>query len=279
MVTIRQLDGSLTDTDLVYHYTSLPIALEFLLKNREIRFNSLKNTNDPLEFIQFITGLASKPDSPSDDVDRVLWEGVSLVDIVKKVCKVCCFSCDKELQERDYGGSHLFSKGYCLPRMWSQYGDDHYGVCVVFSREKLIEHIRTSGAHNLPQEGDIRIIEKEITYDNSIPGLDEAISCEYEKVKNKDAEHRLEEHLNPLLFTKFRNYEHEQEWRVVLYLQQFKNIEHLDVKIGDSIKGLILGCRFKSIYLPSIRQFTSLENIPIFQLTWFNGKPELSEVC
>ncbi len=39
-----------TDSDrFLYHYTSARTAIDFILKNRTLRFSSYTNTNDPTE--------------------------------------------------------------------------------------------------------------------------------------------------------------------------------------------------------------------------------------
>lgn len=277
MVTIEELGKFPKNTDLIYHYTKVSTVIEFILRNREIRFNSLRNTNDPLEFEDFCMSIGSTPDSPPEDVDRVSREGTRLLEIVKKVCKVCCFSCDYDLKPNDYDSSHIFVKGYCLPRMWSQYGENHFGVCVIFSRSKLQKHATNTRAIHIPGGTDFSLFAKEVKYDNELPGLWEALTLEYDLVKDKSAETMLEKNLDPLLFTKYKNYEHEQEYRIVLHSSRFQNNDIEDIDFGDAIEGIILGTRFKSAYLPSIRKFTDELGIPVFKMSWFNGKAEISE--
>ncbi len=53
--------------------------------------------------------------------------------------KLLCMSKDDELQREE--GEAIYGCGFCLPRMWAQYGDLHRGVCLIFDRLLLTEKI------------------------------------------------------------------------------------------------------------------------------------------
>ncbi|WP_458179926.1 DUF2971 domain-containing protein [Bradyrhizobium sp. 14AA] len=43
------------------------------------------------------------------------------------------------------GVNHIWSRGFCRPRMWQQYGDNYRGVCMVYDRQALDDAIPMAG--------------------------------------------------------------------------------------------------------------------------------------
>jgi len=62
---------------------------------------------------------------------------------VKKRCKTICFTCDEE-DGVGFSIDGIYSRGFCKPRMWAQYADNHSGVCLVFDWVKIGESIRNA---------------------------------------------------------------------------------------------------------------------------------------
>lgn len=269
------LDNEIADARYLFHYTKTSHLLESILPESKLRFSSLETTNDPLEFENFNHFVVSKSEVTNLETSTLIDEGFKLIDIIKKVCKICCFSIDCQPNYDRY--LRLINKGYCLPRMWSQYGENHYGACLVFDRIEIESEIRNSKKLLISENGEYQFFNREIIYDDSLPGLEAALTLEYESVKGKQAIQLFENNLIPFLFTKFENYKHEQEYRMVIYNDTFLDRSYIDVDYGKSLKAIILGCRFKSTYLPSLKYFTENQDIPILQLQWYNGSPSLIE--
>lgn len=267
------LNNSDKNEEYIYHYTSIATAIEFILPSREIRFSSLQSTNDPLEFENFNHVVVSSADVPIDETQLVLHEGTKIVNIIKRVCKVCCFSSDIDPNYQHF--LKLMNKGFCLPRMWSQYGENHYGVCFIFDKNELIKNICESKKILISENGEYQFFNDYIQYNDSLPGLEKALTMNYEETKGKEAFILFKNNITPFLFTKYENYKHEQEFRMVIHNSSFQNKKSIDVEYGDSLKGIILGCRFKDVYLPSLNSVIDKYSIPIFQINWFNGRPSI----
>jgi hypothetical protein len=270
---LEKLNDSDRSEDYIYHYTSTSTAIEFILPSRGIRFSSLQSTNDPLEFENFTHVVISNAEVPTEETQLVLHEGTKIVNIIKRVCKVCCFSSDTEPNYQHF--LNLMNKGFCLPRMWSQYGENHYGVCLVFDKNELIKNICDSKKFLISENGEYQFFNEYVIYNDRLPGLDKALTMNYENDKGKEAFILFKKNITPFLFTKYENYKHEQEFRMVIHNSNFQNRKIIDVDYGNSLKGIILGCRFKDVYLPSLNSVIVKYNIPIFQINWFNGRPSI----
>src|SRR5690606_34757584 len=119
----------------LYHYTSIDNAVNFILKDRTLMFNSLRGTNDPKESKNWEFNFHTEDNlKPTHQESMQLWHDVT--NEIKTKCKVLCFSKDmKGLGANSINDIYL--RGYSKPRMWAQYGSKHRGVCLIFERERL----------------------------------------------------------------------------------------------------------------------------------------------
>lgn len=106
---------------LICHYTEREIAIEKILFTRSLRFNELKNTNDPWEYKKNINPSIRN----GNDLFRAIGksnetqfqsEKVKSLSFTKDLSKIRCF--ENQL-------------------MWSHYAENHKGICLVFDERKL----------------------------------------------------------------------------------------------------------------------------------------------
>ena len=120
----------LPNMDLLFHYTSVQVALEHILGRGMLRFSCLSSTNDPHEF--------APPPHIALGISREAMlknkEFIPAIDDLLGRAKIACFCQSIQTSDR-------FGWGVSRSRMWSQYADDHSGVCLVFSKEKLLNCI------------------------------------------------------------------------------------------------------------------------------------------
>ena len=154
-------DKKNSTTDLIYHYTSKVVALEKILYRRELRFSPLQYTNDPKEYkkLSFVTRGTAVNGKIPDDKMRIETQKVDqeINRIVKYNYKIACFCLDTWLvyQKKDYD---CIERGFARSRMWSQYTDNHEGICLAFSKAKLIEALKNQ------KESKIQYLEGEMDY-------------------------------------------------------------------------------------------------------------------
>jgi Protein of unknown function (DUF2971) len=277
MTSLEELLRCPADKDRIYHFTKAAIAIESILGDQKLRFSCLQKTNDPLEFETFAVSVAAEPRSDRGEVDRLCDEAVELAD-VKKRCKLACFTCDQDSSESSY--KDIFDKGYCLPSMWSQYADNHAGVCLVFSREHLLERVRADVAASHCPGGEVpKIFSEQVSYSNDLNDFYEATSLEISADQYKDVSTLVEERVGVMLFRKFCGYEHEHEFRMVIYSDCSKPEDEIYVGYGDALEGIILGVRFKCVDLPPIAKLAVSRKIPVLRMRWSNGNPELISIA
>jgi hypothetical protein len=162
--------------------------------------------------------------------------------------------------------------------MWSQYADNHRGICLVFSLDKLLNHIPVDikTNHFLDNES-INIYPGRVRYDNDIRKLDDALTIDVSNDKGKTDEQLMGERIDVLLFNKYKDYEHENEFRIALFSKKFTFMDTIDIGFGNALEGIILGTRFKNVYAPTILKLASELDVPILKLNWMNGIPDLEE--
>jgi hypothetical protein len=274
MTMLRQLLDSSASADRIYHFTTTKVALEHILSEKTIRFSSLFQMNDPREFEYFAVSVGRSSDEDEAEFERLVGIAPKLIENIKQTTKIACFTVDQDSKGHDY--KDIFDKGYCLPRMWSQYGESHSGVCFIFSREKLLRHVKEDvKAFHLPDGESFSTFNATVKYDNDIQKLNSALSLELPVNRNQTLETIMDERIETLLFNKYLDYAHEHEYRIALFSNHFSSKSSIPVAFGDSLEGIILGVRFKRSYEPSIAKLGTDIGVPVFRMTWKNGIPDL----
>ena len=118
----------------LYHYTSARTAIDYILKDKQLKLGRYFNTNDPKETKTWQFSIGSNE-------NRDL-SGVSLTEISEKFTRalkhktnLACFSQDELLT-----GDHtrdIYARGFGKARMWAQYADNHKGVCLILEKSVI----------------------------------------------------------------------------------------------------------------------------------------------
>src|SRR5665647_929811 len=112
------------DASYLYHYTSVDTALNYILKNRTLKFNPFNAVNDPREkkewdispFVRMGLNLELKQ---YDAISR------EISDLLKSNAKMVCFCRDKDEAIGQWQPEALFNRGFSKPNMWHHYGNEH----------------------------------------------------------------------------------------------------------------------------------------------------------
>jgi hypothetical protein len=143
------------ENEYLYHYTKSETALNHILKEKKLKFNSLEKLSDPRESIVF----KNRANYWGKEIPENHWN--SIIEAIKKEIpfwKVVCFCSDSfmlngipsncikvqlESSHRLYlKKNHLpFKSGGEKDRMWDQYANQYKGVCLVFRKKELIDNI------------------------------------------------------------------------------------------------------------------------------------------
>ncbi len=233
----------LLDNDLLFHFTKSYIAMETILYEKRIRFSSVVNMNDPYEYKIISLGVSAWGGIPHETASEAMSR---LRDTILYKSKLLSIVRSKENNIAD--DYHLV---FTKPRLWAQYAEAQYGVCLVFSLSAFLDKLK----RNYPQltvyhdyvEYDLSIGRKSLKtdlreYDTSL-SFDENIQTHIE-INKKD-----------IFFRKYEDFRDENEYRVVLINWKDNKNSDIYIDIQGIIKGVILGERFHKVYEEAMKDF------------------------
>ncbi len=213
-------------TEKLYHFTSFDTALKIIESNR-LRFGRLSNMNDIHENDKLMFADANGKgidEFPSDVLDV-------LYDEIYKYRQIS-LTADDEVEDKN---------GFDLHQMWGLYADKGEGVCLVFDKKELKNYF------------DWPIISHErVKYDEDVESFVISDSQSPEAVI-EDVRDRIPE----IFFHKRKEWEHEQEYRLIKRCQNTIKEEYL--LLGHALKFVILSSKLRNI--DEVRYFKNIEII------------------
>lgn len=259
----------------LYHYTKLETLFEKILPSKLLRLGPINTTNDPRETQEWFFEIIrhNESDKMPNMIDNQYYKenlelSIKFSSEIKKGVKLLCFTKDdsKEVSSAFYGC------GFQHPRMWAQYADNHRGVCIGFSSDKIInsakKHLSKNGQFffdsveykdksRIDMGGPFQIYEHEIRSQGIASAAEQMVMKYYKRY----------------FFRKHVDWLQEQEYRIVL-----RNNDECEVflPIENCIEHIIIGCEFPNVYLPVIRKFSDSYGFHVGKLKWFNGLPNLT---
>ncbi len=251
--------------NLIYHYTSLSTGMEYILQTMRLKISSFNMVNDPKEYrdseLSFLSYGTFMDDFSYEKMEKINKN----INNHKFNTKMVCFSIDEEDVEdyhRDFIYQNYYKRGFCLPRMWSQYGDNNRGMCFGFEKEKLIDSVKESVTHKE------NVHHGNVIYTNDVNRLHEATQVLIDKENCSESQEEIVEihikkNFQDIYFTKLQNWRDENEYRII-YLGE--NHEDLFVQIDDSIKVIYLGLEFPHIYQQLVEKLCRLYKIDLYKL-------------
>jgi len=250
--------------DAIFHYTKRSTALEIVLSQNSFKLFRLLNTNDPREYrdrLLSVSGWAWTQETQTSikTVHKYL-DG-----LLRKHSYFSSFSRNK------YNDNKLCSHGYIKPRMWAQYGEDHYGVCLVVSKQNFIDAI-----NDYIDKDNFCVFHDAISYNTSNRySRSNRMSIDQDSFNSATpfqiAFEHIKKHNKELFFEKDPDYRDEDEYRVVV-CQSNENklleLESIEIQTNKIIKGIIVGDRFPKVYKPTVEQLCDKLKIEYKKLHW-----------
>lgn len=261
-------DEILKNEDLIFHYTNYPVAIEEILFKKKLRFSPLKNTNDPREYkdVKFQAvgyNWDEKTDSAISKITKFINEKV------RNDYKICCFclnpthNANTEYNSFDYGFGKL--------RMWSQYGDSSFGVCLAFSKTKMINQLTDKYKENFIHNS-VEYVKKP-TYNQGYQILD-ANAVEKDQLNDFATKH-INKNIRDIFLRKQNDYKDEKEYRLIIHEPES---EYCYINIEQCLVSVIIGDRFPLVYKELIQKLLkNFNDILCRKLEWFNGELILHE--
>jgi hypothetical protein len=269
-----EFDKHIASHDAIFHYTRLPTAIEKILSDGRFRLGQLRDMNDPREYKFKLLGMIgwSLPPEAPDLYDKCH----PVIDrIVRHECRIGCFCTNQKGPILSEDRSTLedpipSTNGWSKSRMWSQYGENQHGICLVFSRKYLEEELHRHTA-------EVEWIKCDsVTYSVKERMSVQSLNMDGNRLIKEGVEpycrSHVEQEAHELFFTKHVDYRDESEYRISAHDPR-NAVEYVD--IGSSIKGIIAGDRTPEVYFPLLEQFAGKYGIVARHAYWDRGKSHL----
>ena len=256
----------LSDT-LIFHYTKKRTALEDIINLGKLKYNKKNSTNDPKEY-RDIGIYVHNANSNESNYELAVHYADQIKDALNKKLRICCF-CQNSPEPRN----KLDRLGFLKPRMWSQYGENHSGVCLAFEKDTLIWEI----SRQLKDED--YFYYQEIKYvffeglKDPIYSIDIKDACQYSYKEYMNI--LVNRYKENLFYQKHKDYKDENEFRIALI--DF-NEEYEYMKYGRSMRSIIIGDRYPEDELSKIMKIAFDLGIDIYKIKWIKGLPTIRKL-
>lgn len=264
----RTIIGFQTPDALVYHYTRMDIARDFIIPKRKLKVGSITKTNDPKETRNWKFTLATQRNGNLLAYNTDEWSK-KLSHALKANTKVACFSRDAQPLSGDHTRD-IFLRGWGKPRMWAHYAGNHTGVCLVFDRQKLDHSIcKTFGFYSKVYRGDVVYVNRGIAYD-----WHGDFTLNVDELERRGFEAYVSTHFHTfvkqLFFQKMRDWRDESEFR---WIVQDDNPEDAFVDITHALVAIIYGDDANPKDTQNIIEATRDLSLEHMGLKWTNSSP------
>lgn len=251
---IEGFPEKLSGDDAIFHYTGKDILLEHILKERKFKFSNFLSANDPYEYglkIWGVHGLVPLDERGWNKIQNFFTENAAYL-------AFCQNSTDKR---------NFTNLGCSKLRMWAQYGENHMGACLVFSKEKMLnviegEYPNGDKRKNFYQDIDYKkdLFETYKNFHLDIGHGQNITKLVYDFVTKE--RHRI-------FFTKQIDFRDENEFRFLsISIDKLSSYSGIYFDISDCVIGIILGDRFPDIYRPTVDLLCKDLDIEYGKLVW-----------
>ena len=197
----------------LYHFTKFDTAIK-ILGSHNLKFGRLHDMNDIHE-----NDKLSYVNLQGNTIQSFQSEILETIDNEMAKYRQISLTIDDEEQNK---------LGFDLHQMWGLYADKGQGVCLVFDKDILCRKL------------DGNVWHESVSYNKTVESFYIANSNESQSIQ-RDMQSQVEK----LFFHKRKEWEHEQEYRLIKYCPNLKKEEYLDY--GDALKFIILNSAIESV--------------------------------
>jgi hypothetical protein len=246
----------------LFHYTRLATAIEKILPSLKLRFSRFSNMRDPRE-THWAFSASFFGDIPGSNA--TFWRIQSRVAELKSTVRLLSLTEDDDRQRLPH--EEVFSRGFSHPRLWEQYAGNHAGVCLVLSKDALLEAAqKATEAHGVLEHRSVAYRDGQITIEAS--GVD--LQTIHQRGMDVVLTEHLDRHVRELFFTKLEDWASEVEYRFVI---RWEAEEELFVDVEDALKGVIAGHAVAKEWAPALEALCDPHGVQLAQMWWQNGLP------
>jgi hypothetical protein len=252
-----------TLTDDLFHYTSADAGILGILGSGTLRLSPLDSTNDLWEARPRSGGLQSHADDLVDDLDyESLWSEIDRN--IRLHAKVACLTRDWTLPDSHWESGGSAHRGWAHLSLWAHYGAGHTGICLRFSREKLLESFMQAQSESLLR------LHGPVSYRQSTAGAGLPADLGQIKTFGVDAASIAYAEANEkhVFFEKHSDWQNEAEYRLI-WLDQ--SVLPVSFDIRSALTGIFLGEAFSDRKDPAlIAVAAAYPEVPIFKMHFRN---------
>lgn len=232
----------------LFHYTN-PEKAKLILKSKHLKAGKFYKSNDPME--DFKLGYFSEIDNDENSqyieelINKELQDSIYFHSFSEGTLNL-----KNELFQVGYSQFEDIRDGYFYPRMWTQYGSNHEGVCLVFDKSKIIDYIKKFNSRYNISYDKINYVDV-TTYDFSrhFEGI------EFNTNLNTLKELKIKGFISKLIndrkkimyFTKDIDWAGEREFRILFHKNKNKNNIEPFIPLKNSLKYIFFGAKSKSL--------------------------------
>ncbi len=277
--------------DIIYHYTKASTAIDHILFNDQLRFGGAAKSIDPIEngTVDRMTVYFSENDMQSGkdhirDTDELHNFIIDLETQFQQIC-FCKNSNGEDFASPYYhsqfqGHEELF--GFAKPRMWDQYADRYTGVCIAFSKERILSL----------NKSELELIEDDVQY-LTYRQLSEKkvgnIQGDYLIEVGKDIYmNQLKEQAKQSFFYKHKDYSGENEFRIGTLFNKHKCsigrnrgklifYETMMLDISNCIKAIFMSNYANVKQKNDLLHYANSLNIPLIEMNWQHNSFECGD--
>jgi Protein of unknown function (DUF2971) len=251
----------------VAHYSRLE-HLANILHDKQIKPSTVASLADPRESsLDWIESEGIGPDISQEDKD-------SFKNLKLSVGEQLRIFCTARMKENSQQGScPIESSIYGRPRMWSQYGENSRGFCVVLNIDELSQRMETFVKQRE------HLLSGSVSYFDWIHLVNGGSTIQYGSLKQpeKSLFEKINDNemLQSIYFKKSIDWEHENEYRWLLYSE---SKEPICVPIVDAVKAVVLGCKFPQNQRSQAQMYCKDLGCPCYILEYQHPRYHLQQI-
>lgn len=274
---------SIYNNDTIYHYTKASTAIDFILFHNQLKFSNARKSYDPIESRKAHRSTVYHDSEVNKQRDKQHSQDAgelhAYIDNIEQQFLQVCF-CQNTMGS-DFASEYYFSTfqgheelfGFTKLRMWDQYAEHFSGVCIAFSKEKVlslnIERLELIA-------GDVKYLTFQDLSTKKIGDIQGNYLATVGKARYKE---QLEQMIKESLFCKHVDYSGECEYRIgTLFNKEKCSIQTVrDEMIFDrNIMLDISGC-VKAIFVSSfanekqkkdLLQYAHTFDVEVVEMRW-----------
>ena len=252
--------------DTIFHYTTMSVLLTHIGWTKKLKLGKRRDSRNPDEYKKWnYTAVGWESNTVSDEqVTKAFFDvNRTINDIVQNDFDVACFTIHELSSETKDQPVYIKRRGYMRPRMWSQYGNDHMGVCLAISKKLLLDSVRT-------QYPSIKVFANQVKYLNDEEIIRRMRPMDAIKMAT-DSEYSTQfifNNIEEIFFMEDEDFRDESEFRIVLHN---KNCENFYLNINEFLLGILVGDRVPKGLNENLKKVADLLGFNIKRLWWENG--------